>query len=107
MNTTVPSISLEIFSNLANACLFERHEMPFQLKYCKRKCSFRLAGYVEAVAVKLGFDVPPMSTRQANMWKTKYAAYFVSFLFTIQFSLANILVVVIMRFLTDSRTLIG
>ncbi|XP_065062293.1 transmembrane protein 65-like isoform X2 [Rhopilema esculentum] len=35
-----------------------------------------LAGYVEAVAVKLGFDVPPMSTRQANMWKTKYAAYF-------------------------------
>ncbi len=38
----------------------------------------RLAGYVEAIAIKLGFDVPPMSTRQAAMWKTKYTAYFVS-----------------------------
>eukprot|EP00794_Sanderia_malayensis_P004858 gene4858-5496_t len=35
----------------------------------------RLAGYVEAIAIKMGFDVPPLSTRQASMWKTKYSAY--------------------------------
>ena len=33
---------------------------------------------MEAIATRLGFEAPPMSTRQASMWKTKYSAYFVS-----------------------------
>jgi len=35
-----------------------------------------LAGYVEAIATRFGFEAPAMSTRQASMWKTKYSAYF-------------------------------
>ena len=48
-----------------------------------------LAGYVEAIAIKLGFEIPHLSARQVSMRQTKYCTYLVSI--SIQLTAYNVL----------------
>lgn len=38
---------------------------------------FRLAGYVEALASRLGMQIPDLSPKQADMWQTRVSAHMV------------------------------
>lgn len=40
---------------------------------------FSLAGYVEALASKLGMQVPDLTPKQVDMWQTKLSGHMVSF----------------------------
>ena len=39
---------------------------------------FSLAGYVEALAVRLGMKVPELTPKQADMWQTRVSSHLVS-----------------------------
>lgn len=39
---------------------------------------FRLAGYVEALASRLGMQIPDLSPKQADMWQTRVSSHSVS-----------------------------
>ncbi|NWS57291.1 TMM65 protein, partial [Chunga burmeisteri] len=38
-------------------------------------CSFSLAGYVEALASRLGLSIPDLTPKQADMWQTRLSAH--------------------------------
>ena len=39
---------------------------------------FSLAGYVEALAYRLGMQIPDLSPKQADMWQTRVSSHAVS-----------------------------
>lgn len=41
---------------------------------------FSLAGYVEALASRLGLSIPDLTPKQADMWQTRLSAHLVSIL---------------------------
>lgn len=41
---------------------------------------FRLAGYVEALASRLGMQIPDLSPKQADMWQTRVSSHSVGYL---------------------------
>lgn len=41
-------------------------------------CVSRLAGYVEALASRLGMQIPDLSPKQADMWQTRVSSHSVS-----------------------------
>ncbi|NXU00601.1 TMM65 protein, partial [Buphagus erythrorhynchus] len=51
-------------------------------KYCESQnhlllffCSSSLAGYVEALASRLGLSIPDLTPKQADMWQTRLSAH--------------------------------
>lgn len=42
--------------------------------------SSSLAGYVEALASRLGLSIPDLTPKQADMWQTRLSAHLVSIL---------------------------
>lgn len=38
----------------------------------------RLAGYIEAMASRLGLSIPDLTPKQADMWQTRLSAHVVS-----------------------------
>lgn len=49
-------------------------------------CVCSLAGYVEALASRLGMQVPDLTPKQADMWQTRLSSHMVRFYFTFSFS---------------------
>lgn len=50
----------------------------FKLCVCVRVCAISLAGYVEALASRLGMQVPDLTPKQADMWQTRLSSHMVS-----------------------------
>lgn len=46
--------------------------VPSLLSLC---LSSRLAGYVEALASRLGMQIPDLSPKQADMWQTRVSSH--------------------------------
>lgn len=49
----------------------------------------RLAGYVEALASRLGMQIPDLSPKQADMWQTRVSSHMVGIETVTEFALGR------------------
>ncbi|NXD77602.1 TMM65 protein, partial [Halcyon senegalensis] len=55
-------------SSIEDTCQIQNHLFLFS-------CSSSLAGYVEALASRLGLSIPDLTPKQADMWQTRLSAH--------------------------------
>lgn len=55
------------------------HTVSFKIFFAQSSCVYlSLAGYVEALASRLGLSIPELTPKQADMWQTRLSAHLVS-----------------------------